>query len=99
MSWLGSQSWIREAKNRSYFFFLTLREPEDERDEREAEEDLRAEDEEDLDLEEELILLEVELLELLLDEELILADRLLFEEPLVMRLIRELDFLVLIFLG
>ena len=41
-----------------------LREPE-EREEREAEEDLRAEDAEDLDLEDELILFAVELLELL----------------------------------
>lgn len=42
-----------------------LREPEDEREEREAEEELRAEDAEDLDLEDELILFAVELLELL----------------------------------
>lgn len=48
-----------------YFFFLTLRELEDEREEREAEEDLREEAEEDLDLEDELIFLEVELRELL----------------------------------
>jgi len=48
-----------------YFFFLTLREPEDEREEREAEEDLREEAEDDLDLEDELILFAVERLELL----------------------------------
>ncbi len=42
-----------------------MREPEDEREEREADEDLRAEDAEDLDLEDELIPLELELRELL----------------------------------
>jgi len=53
------------VKRSLYFFFLMLREPEDEREEREAEEELREETEDGLDLEDELILFAVELLELL----------------------------------
>jgi hypothetical protein len=78
---------------------VILREPEDEREEREAEEDLLAEVDEDLDLEDELILFEVVLREFPFDDELILAVLLLFDEPRVILLTRELVFRVFIFLG
>jgi hypothetical protein len=78
---------------------VILREPEDEREEREAEEDLLAEVDEDLDLEDELILFEVVERELPFDDELILAVLLLFDEPRVILLTRELVFRVFIFLG
>lgn len=78
---------------------MILREPEDDLEEREAEEDLLAEEDEDLDLEDELILFGVVLRELPFEEELILADLLLFDVPLVILLTRELVFRVFIFLG
>ena len=74
----------------AYFFFLTLRELEDEREE---EDDLREELEEDLDREVELILFDPELLELRLDEELTFLVFLL-ELSLAMRLTIEFDFRV-----
>jgi len=74
----------------AYFFFLTLRELEDEREE---EDDLREELEEDLDREVELILFDPELLELRLDEELTFLV-LLLELSLAMRLTIEFDFRV-----
>ena len=74
----------------AYFFFLTLRELEDEREE---EDDLREELEEDLDLEVELILFDPERLELRLDEELTFLV-LLLELSLAMRLTIEFDFRV-----
>jgi hypothetical protein len=79
---------------------VILREPEDEREERETEEVLLAEEDEDLGLEDdELILFEVVLRELPFDDVLILAVLLLFDVPLVMLLTRELVFRVFIFLG
>lgn len=76
-----------------------MREPEDDLEEREAEEVLLAEEDDDLDLVEELILFEAVLRELPFDDELILAVLPLFDAPLAILLITELVFRVFIFLG
>lgn len=83
------------------YFLRTLPELDEERDEREDEDPLRAAAEEDRDLEEELILLEEDVPrdELFPEEDLIFIDFVLLVIPFPKRLMRELGFRVLILLG